>query len=163
VPDHDIVSYRDPLDLLHRFVPTPLTVPLKIACADVVLQTNDLSFLPSSYALSSMGSSDGNGQPSVSCLWKIVRDVDVSNELAEASVVMVGNLTVYSMGPACIVAADRERRELLAFLGTTVNAPAYKDSIFPALCRLTEFVTRPASSLPAHVELTAAVGDECNA
>ena len=158
----DLASYCDPLDLLHRFVSTAFTISLEIAKANVVLQTNDLSLTPANSTLSSASASDTNGHPA-SCLWKIVRDVDVSNTLTEASIVMLGNVIVYSMGPACIVAADREYREVLAFIGASVDARAYQDSIFPALCRLTEFVTGPCLSHSAHAELSAAVGDECNA
>jgi len=97
-----------------------------------------------------------------SCLWKIVRDTDVSNKLAEGSIVVLGDVIVYSRGSACLIAADRQHREILAFLGASVGVREYQDSIVPALARLTEFVTRQ-SLAEAHAEMSTVVGDECNA
>ena len=83
-------------------------------------------------------------------------------KLAEASIVMAGSLIVYSMGPACMIAADRERKEVLAFIGIEVDARIFQEGVLPALCRLTEFVMRqeaPQPVRPAEV----ALGDPCNA
>jgi hypothetical protein len=44
-------------------------------------------------------------------------------KVAEPTIVMAGNLITYSMGPACLIAADRERKEILAFIGTAADAP----------------------------------------
>jgi hypothetical protein len=164
VPTHDIAAYRDPLDLLHRFVPTPLNSSFQLDCATVMLQTNDLSFFPSAETAPEFSASSRiQNQPPQSCLWKIVRDADMSQDLAEPSTIISDDLLVYSMGPACIIAADRARRELLAFIGTSVDARAYQLTILPMLYRLTEFVTHSAPDSVAHADRPPAAGDHCNA
>jgi hypothetical protein len=157
VPAREITSYRDPLDLLCRFAPTPLKTNVRFEFAHVFLETNDLSFFPSLPVLSPSTSSS-----SKPCLWKIVRDLDVRLKIAEASIVMAGSLIVYLMGPACVIAADRERKEILAFIGIEVDARIFQEAILPALCRLTEFVVRQESPQPVRTE-EFALGDSCNA
>lgn len=164
MPTQDIAAYRDPLDLLHRFVPTPLNASFQLDCATIILQTNDLSFFPSTETAPEVpASSRVQNQPPPSCLWKIIRDVNVSQDLAEPSTIISDDLIVYSMGPACIIAADRTRRELLAFIGASVDARAYQLTILPTLYRLTEFVTRSAVAKVAHADRPPAAGDHCNA
>jgi hypothetical protein len=150
------VSYKDPLDLLRRCTPTPLKAEINLEIANIVLETNDLSFLPSLSRLSSAEIS------TKSCFWKIVRDVDVRGTTIEASIVMAGNLIVYSMGPACLIGADRERSEILAFIGRDVDTHSFQEAILPALCRLTEFVTRQREA-PIMIRPEVAMGDSCNA
>jgi hypothetical protein len=156
---YEIRSYRDPVDLLQRFAPTPFKVSVPIGFASVLLETNDLSFVAS---MPPPGAAAFDATPA-SCLWKLVRDVDAPQRLTEATIVMAGNLVVYSMGPACIIAADRERREVLAFIGTEADARIFREAIFPALCRLTEFVTRPASHEAVSSAQAFIVKDVCNA
>ena len=163
MPTHDIAAYRDPLDLLHRFVPTPLNASFRLDCATVILQTNDLSFFPSTETPPEVpASSRIQIQPPASCLWKIIRDVDVSEELSEPSTIVSDDLLVYSMGPAFIIAADRARRELLAFIGASVDARAYQLTILPTLYRLTEFITCSVAKV-APADRPPAAGDHCNA
>jgi hypothetical protein len=146
VPTPEITSYRDPLDLLRRFAPTPLKTHMKLDFATVLLETNDLSFFPSPWQPHVQSPRNplpsANSAQSTHCLWKIVRDVDVDHKITETSIVMAGSLIVYSMGPACVIGADRERKEILAFIGLEVDARTFRESILPALCRLTEFVMR---------------------
>ena len=149
------VFYKDPLDLLRRFTPTPLKTEVNLEIANVVLETNDLSFLPSMSRLSAAEIS------TKSCSWKIVRDVDARGTTIEASIVMAGNLIVYSMGPACLIGADRERSEILAFIGRDVDTHSFQEAILPALCRLTEFVTRQQEASMIHPEV--AMEGPCNA
>jgi hypothetical protein len=155
----ELVSYRDPLDLLRRFAATPLQTRVRLDFANVLLETNDLSFLPS---FSLLSSSDSSPSPQ-SCLWKIVRDVDVRHKTTEASIVMAGNLIVYSMGAACVIGADRERKEILAFIGLEVDADIFQKSILPALCRLTEFVMRRGAAAEDVGSAEVAIGDQCSA
>jgi hypothetical protein len=76
---------------------------------------------------------------------------------------MAGSLIIYSMGPACLVGADRERGEILAFIGRDVDARVFQESILPALVRLTEFVTRKQQmpNIPQNAGLP--IGGQCNA
>jgi hypothetical protein len=157
VSPFELVSYANPLDLLRRFAPTPLKAEVCLGTAKVVLETNDLSFLPS---LSRMDLGESCAE---SCSWKIVRDVDARGMTGETTILMAGNVIVYSMGPACLIGADRERREILAFIGRDVDAQAFQESILPALCRLTEFVARRQQE-PAKVQSThVPMGGPCNA
>jgi hypothetical protein len=153
----ELVSYRDPLDLLRRFAPTPLQAHVYLEFANVLMETNDLSFLSS---LSQLGVREPSSQ---TCLWKMVRDVDVRGAIVEASIVMAGSLIVYSRGPACLIGADRERGEILAFIGRDVDARPFQDAILPTLIRLTRFVTRkPETPIMARsTELP--IGGRCNA
>jgi hypothetical protein len=154
-PEH--ISYKDPLDLLRRFAPTPLKLQVYLEFANISLETNDLSFLSSLFQLAVREPS------SASCLWRIVRDIDVPGTIIEASIVMAGSLIIYSMGPACLVGADRERGEILAFIGRDVDARVFQESILPALVRLTEFVTRKQQmpNIPQNAGLP--IGGQCNA
>ena len=151
------VCYTDPLDLLRRFAPTPLKAHVYLEFANVLLETNDLSFLPS---LSVLGVREPSSQ---SCLWKIVRDVDARGTATEASIVMAGSLIVYAMGPACLIGADRERGEILAFIGLDVDARLFQESILPALIRLTMFVTRKQDTPIAARSAEVPVGGQRNA
>ena len=166
MPTPEITSYRDPLDLLRRFAPTPLKTHVQLDFATVLLETNDLSFFPSPLQPHEQSSRNplpcANSAHATHCLWKIVRDVDVHHKITETSIVMAGSLIVYSMGPACVIGADRERKEILAFIGLEVDVRAFQESILPALHRLTEFVMRqetPQAQRAAKV----AVGGPCNA
>jgi hypothetical protein len=166
VHSHEIAIYRDPLDLLHRFAPAPLKVSAPLEFASVTLETNDLSFFPEAAPQAPDASSHtaNAGDPSLpACLWKILRDLDTRQTLAEPTIVIAGNLITYSMGPACLIAADRERKEILAFIGTAADARTFRETIFPVLCRLTEFVVRSTESTASHDLEALPVGDTCNA
>jgi hypothetical protein len=151
------VSYSDPLDLLRRFAPTPLKAVVYLEFANILLETNDLSFLPS---LSLLGVPAASSQ---SCLWKIIRDVDVRGATTEVSIVMAGSLIVYSMGPPCLIGADRQRGEILAFIGRDVDARLFQESILPALVRLTEFVTRKQETPIVARSTERPIAGRCNA
>src|SRR5437762_14171572 len=96
VATHPIADYRDPLDLLHRFVPAPLTACLHLDCANVILQTNDVRFLPSTEPQDFPDAARMDHQPPRCCVWKIIRDTDVAQELAEATTILSDDLVVYS-------------------------------------------------------------------
>jgi hypothetical protein len=153
------ISYRDPLDLLRRFAPTPLSARIDLEFASVVMETNDLSFLPP-WSLVDVASPLPSSQ---SCVWKIVRDVDVRGTTAEASIIMAGSLMVYTMGPACLIGADRERNEILVFIGRDVDKSSFDGSILPVLRRLTEFVTRKQEPSTLVEDAEAAIGGHCHA
>jgi hypothetical protein len=147
----ELKSYREPLDLLRRFSPTPLRMPVLLPFATVELETNDLSLFPNLVSMDSRSNGIRTQQTSGeyltapaahACLWKIVRDVDVRGKTAEASIVMAGSLIIYTMGPACLMGADRDRNEILGFIGRDVDTSVFQDCILPTLLRLTEYVTK---------------------
>jgi hypothetical protein len=155
----DIFSHKDPLDLLGRFAPTPLKVHVHLEAANVLLETNDLSLVSTLSAVETPVSCPST-QP---CLWRIVRDVELRGKAAEVSIVMAAGLIVFSMGPACLIGADRGRREILAFIGLEMDARTFEKSVFPALCRLTEFVMREDEPAELDRDPQVARGDQCNA
>jgi hypothetical protein len=148
-------AYRNPLDLLRRFVPTPHKSTMQLASVKVTVETNDPSLVASRLLPNSSLSSPA-------CQWKLVRDVDTCSEPAEVSVVAAGDLRVYTMGPACLIAADRESKQILAFIGMSVDAPLFEEFIFPLLCRLNDFVTKGPEPAEAVADNEFAVGERCN-
>ena len=165
MPNQALAPYRNPRDLLRRFTPTPLKARVGLDFAHIELETNDPSFVAAwsgpAATPPSVPPDSSNSLPT--CFWKIVRDPDVHHRLAEPSFVDAGDLAVCTMGPACLMAADRGRKELLAFIGSEVDARAFQELILPAFCRLTEFVTNPASAPLGNEEASVSVRDQCNA
>jgi len=127
----DAVNYRDPLDVLRRFIPTPHRAKYRIGPIEVVVETNDFGLLPS------IPSQQGAGDPVEGTLeWKLVRDHDVDGGLDEPVFFTSGTLTVVRMGSACLLGLDHERRELLGFLGDSVDSRTFQDFLVPFLCGL---------------------------
>jgi hypothetical protein len=154
-----VAAYCDPLDLLRRFAATPQKARITFESACVMLETNDLSLFPSSisHSLTAL-------DPTLpSCCWKVVRDVDARQKFTEPSIVITGDLMVYSMGPACIIAADRDRKEIVAFIGAEIDSSCFRESILPTLLRLTEFATLPNSASPNWQQESLSSGNECHA
>jgi hypothetical protein len=40
------------------------------------------------------------------------------------------------MGPACLLGVDRERGELLCFIGADIDARTFQEVLFPLFCSL---------------------------
>ena len=137
----DSAIYQDPLDLLRRFIPTPLRTRFHFAGATVVVETNDFSLLP---ALP-LETSAGKFLPA-NLSWKLVRDPDARGLLQEPLLLISAQLTVVAMGAACLLGVDRERRELLCFIGADVDSRTFQEFLVPFLCRLSaEALETPAS------------------
>jgi hypothetical protein len=151
----ELSPYHNPLDLLCRFAPTPLKTMVHLESSTVVVETNDLSLLPSI--------SFSGAPSSQTCSWQLIRDVDNCSKPSEVSIIMAGSLIVYTMGPACIIGADRERKIILAFISAGVDAPFFETSILPCLCRLTDFVTRTQEKAGTVPNPEVVVGERCNA
>ena len=149
----DSAIYQDPLDLLRRFIPTPLRTRFRIAAATVVVETNDFSLLP---ALPLETASREFLPANLS--WKLVRDPDARGLLQEPLLLISAQLTIAAMGPACLLGVDRERRELLCFIGADVDPRTFQEFLVPFLCRLsTQTLETPA---PEHAaELNEDVAD----
>jgi hypothetical protein len=164
--------YRDPLDLLRRFAPAPIRTQVQLSFATVELETNDLSLFstvisPGAQAhavRTTKPSSDDPARGSArSWLWKIVRDADVRGKAAEASIVIAGNLVVFTMGPACLIGADRERKEILGFIGRDIDASVFQEAILPTIVRLTEFVANQQEPSAVLEALGVSGGAACHA
>jgi hypothetical protein len=131
MPSHNFSTYADPLDLLRRFVATPLKAMYRIGGTRVMLQTNDFALLPT--ALLEAGCDKAAGWDFE---WKLVRDADSCGPLAKPLFLTSEALTVVEMGNACMVGVDRERRELLAFIGRDVDTRTFQEFLVPLLCRM---------------------------
>jgi hypothetical protein len=132
----DVTNYADPLDVLHRFIPTPLKAVYRISSIRVMVETNDFTLLPELPLDSSLDRNEQYLQ------WKLVRDLDSRGLLEEPIVLASGNLTVVAMGNACLLGLDHERRELFGFIGADIDARTHQEFLVPFLCRLSNEVPR---------------------
>jgi hypothetical protein len=128
----DVSIRLDPLDLLRRFIPTPLKATYRIGPVRVTVQTNDFSLLPT---LPSQP--DAGGTDDCHLEWKLVRDTDSSGLLETPTFLTAGALTIVEMGPACLLGLDHERRELLGFIGADIDARTHQNFLVPFLCQMT--------------------------
>jgi hypothetical protein len=131
----DSTNYQDPLDLLRRFIPTPLRTRFRVGDSNVTVETNDFTLLP---ALP-LDTASVDAHPS-DIEWKLVRDLDAPGLLEEPLLLSSGNLTVVGMGTACLLGLDHERRELLCFIGPDIDARTFQEFLVPYFCRLTSQV-----------------------
>ena len=129
--EHDFPHHNDPLDLLRRFVPTPLKAVYRIGSVQIVVRTNDITLLP---AFPLGADLDVDGEQIIK--WKLIRDVDSSGFLEEPVFLNSGVLTIVGMGTACLLALDQERRELLGFIGADIDARTHQEFLVPFLCRM---------------------------
>lgn len=127
----DSPGYDDPLDVLRRFVHTPIRSRFRIGSTSIVVETNDFSLLP---ALPLEESSGESHLPNVE--WKLVRDPDAPGPLQDPLSLSSEQITMVAMGPACVMGMDHQRRELLCFIGTDVDARAFQEWLVPFLCRV---------------------------
>lgn len=128
----DSANYEDPLDFLHRFIPTPLRTSFRVSTATVMVETNDFNLLP---PLPLETESVETKMPTFE--WKLIRDSDARGQLEEPLYLMSGKLTVVSMGAACLLGLDRERGELLCFIGAEIDAGTFQAFLVPLFCQLT--------------------------
>jgi hypothetical protein len=124
-------TYFDPLDLLRRFVPTPLSATYRVGEFHVMVQTNDITLIPLALFGSDLRASNGWDWE-----WKLIREPDVPEPLESPIFLTSEALTVVAMGTACLIGVDYERRELLAFIGAGVDATAHQNSLVPFFCQL---------------------------
>ena len=127
----DSANYADPLDVLRRFVPTPLRTRFRAGTTTILVESNDFLLLP---ALP-LDSGPEEFDPSM-MQWKLVRDSETHGQLEEPLLLSSGQLTIVAMGAACLLGVDHERRELLCFVGADVDARTFQDVLVPFLCRL---------------------------
>jgi hypothetical protein len=128
----DFVHGHDPLDPLRRFIATPLRTRFRVGATRVMVETNDFRLLPE-LPLDSATEEGESGRLE----WKLVRDHDAHGLLQEPLLFTGGALTIASMGPACLVGLDRERGQLLCFIGAEVDGRTFQEVLVPFFCRLT--------------------------
>ena len=135
MPLYDHTPYSHPLDVLRRFMPSPLKNLLKFEEEIILVETNDSSLLlPLGYF-----DSETTSATSPAFHWKLLRDADARGKPARATILVAGSLLVANMGRACLAGMDLERKELLAFIGSEVDPQDYQIYVFPVLSGLTQF------------------------
>jgi hypothetical protein len=132
MPLSESLTNTDPLDLLRRFIPTPFKGTYQVDLVCVTVQTNDLTLLPALLLTECMDLPQR--QP---VEWKLVRDQDSNGVLDLPRTFGSGPLTFVEMGTACFFGLDHERREILGFISTRIDARTYQDLIVPLLCQMT--------------------------
>lgn len=136
MPQHSASAYADPLDLLRRFVPTPFKAVYRINSHCVSVQTNDIALFP---AMPLEMNAPAAGEADLE--WKLVRDLDTPGLLAPPLVLNCGVLTVVEMGTACLIAFDREQKQLIGFVGADVDGRTHQEFLVPYLRRMTAEAT----------------------
>lgn len=130
---HDSVNYRDPLDILRRFTPTPHRAKYRIGTLQVVVESNDFTLLPS------LPFEDGSEEaPEKVFDWKLVRDNEAVGPIEEPVYLTSEHLRVAYLGAACLMAVDPERRELVGFVGASVDASTFQGFLMPILCQMSQ-------------------------
>jgi hypothetical protein len=132
VQQPDSLAHGDPLDLLRRFIPTPLRAVYRIGSHRVMVQTNDFTLLP---ALPLEANPNTLAEQTLE--WKLIRDMDSPGLLESPTLMTSSALTVVVMGTGCLLGLDHERRELLGFIGRSIDARTHQEFIVPFLCRMT--------------------------
>jgi hypothetical protein len=128
----DFASYADPLDLLRRFVQTPLKAIYRVGTTRVAVETNDFALLPE------LSIDTQLSEPADQFLeWKLIRDADSPGLLAPSMLLTSPTLTVVNMGPACVFGVDHERRKLTGFIGMEIDSRTFQEFLVPFFCRIT--------------------------
>ncbi len=143
----DSTRYEDPLDVLRRFVPTPLRTRFRVGSTTILVETNDFSLLPALPLEVESSELD-----SANFEWKLVRDPDAPGPLLDPLFLSSGQITMVAMGTACVLGMDHERHELLCFIGAEIGSRTFQDVLVPFLCRLS-METVQANTLNGRDEL----------
>ena len=123
--------YSDPLDLLRRFIQTPMKATYRLDGARVGVETNDCALLPELPL-------DADLTGPCALEWKLIRDADSPGLLEPPMFLTSATLTVVAMGTACLLGLDHETHKLFAFIGTDIDAPTFRGYLVPFLCRMTK-------------------------
>ena len=133
MPSRESLDYSDPLDLLRRFIPSPLKFTCRIGTVHILVCTNDITLLPILPVQWYPNVPDRHAME-----WKLIRDVDSRGPLQPPIVLASRDLTIITMGPACLLGFDRKSRELLGFVGADVDLYAYRKTVRPVLHQITQ-------------------------
>jgi len=125
--------YSDPLDLLRRFIQTPMKATYRIDGARVGVETNDCTLLPELPL-------DSDLTKPCALEWKLIRDPDSPGLLEPPIFLTSRTLTVVAMGTACLIGLDHEARKLFGFIGMDIDALTFQEYLIPFLRRMTKDV-----------------------
>jgi hypothetical protein len=139
MPHVDRSSNTESPDLLRRFIPTPVKANYRIGGVRVLVQTNDLTLLPT-LLLDADLDADHIRAEGQNLEWTLIRDADSHGLLERALFVATEMLTGVVMGRGCLVWLDHERRQLLGFIGADIDVRTYQEFLVPLLCRMSDEV-----------------------
>ena len=97
-----------------------------------MVQTNDFTLLP---ALPLEANPNLPAEQTLE--WKLIRDIDSHGPLESPTLMTTAGLTIVAMGTGCLLGLDHKRRELLGFIGCSIDARTHQEFIVPFLCRMT--------------------------
>ncbi len=134
MPVSQPANHIDPLDVLRRFVETPLQSAFCLGGVMVHVRTNDPDLLQAIPQIS-----DSRPAPNLfSFHWKLIRDEEISSYLEEPLLLSLTTVSVIHFGSACFAAIDHDRHELYSFIGSAIDLPCFKECILPIFLKLTE-------------------------
>lgn len=129
----EIAPYRNPLDVLWRGVPTPYKADVRVAQMCISVECND----PALLGCISRRSASSVAQGKSKFLWRIVRDDEAPGEIEPAISLKNGPVTFAAMSAALTVGVDSDRKELLAFVGGSVDTKGFNETVFPMFEKMT--------------------------
>ena len=133
MPNTELNAYHDARDPLWRLAPTPFQCKLRIGRLPVLVESNDPQRLA---ALSKMNSEKSSSAEPI-FLWRIISDPKAGGEIEPVARIVDGDLSFLKMGTGVFAGADKERKELLGFVGTGVSDRAFQEFVLPLFAQLT--------------------------
>ena len=125
----------DPLDVLHRFTPTPFQREVYLGVRRIRAESNDEALLPP--VVPQESTSQVSSRQSFT--WKLIRDPKAPGRLESPTKVSIfGGVLAVFMGSACLIAVDREELQLVSFIGSQVGTGEYQGLVLPILCELSD-------------------------
>ena len=126
---------NDPLDVLHRFTPTPFQSEIYLGGKLIRTESNDATLLPPGVPKES--TSPLSSKHSFS--WKLIRDPKAPGRLESPTKLSIfGTVIAVFMGGACLIAVDQEESQLVSFIGSQVDPGEYQARVLPILCELSD-------------------------
>ena len=117
-------------DLLRRFTPTPYLGDVVVDSISLAVQTNDPQLIEA------MQHSE-TGKSGVQLLrqlkLRIVRDNDEPTDRSEVVLLSAGPLTTLLAGTRTVLVLDRDRREILGFLSSSISLEHFVAELLPIL------------------------------
>jgi hypothetical protein len=152
----ELSSYHDSCDPLWRLAPTPLNLRICIGRLAVLVESNDHKLLANLAEMNAEKSSNAGS----TFLWRIIRDPETGGEIEPVTLIVDGDLSFLKMGTGVFAGVDKERKELLGFVGTGVSECAFQESVAPLFVQLTMEAVRDGAHNPtAKMELALARGN----
>ena len=120
-------------DLLRRFIATPHVSTFYIGDTPVRLETNDPVLAGAIHNSTALCETE-NG--SATSHWKLIRDEQAPCGGTEITVLSAGPLGILLFGFGTVIAADRERREILGFVAADLSAESCVTMVLPLVLEL---------------------------